>query len=253
MKQKKTKRLMNNLIKNEEWIVYVHIVPKIISDHNHDKYYVGITKRNPNVRWGLNGCGYKNIYFYNAIKKYGWDNIEHHIIASNLTHDEANTFEKILIQKLKSNNKEYGYNISDGGDGGNRKELKPVKQYDLSGNFIKRYPSAASAANVLGIDRTHITRVCKHGGTTHGFMFCYESDDITKPFTTKKQRVVVQTSLDGVFIAKYYSIHDASVKTEISSDCICKCVTKKNSRAGNFLWYYEDDYNERSRYYDGCN
>ena len=85
---------------------------------------------------GYDGCNYKNLYFYNAIKKYHWNNIQHEIIANNLTHDEANNLEVGLIKELKSNDKKHGYNISSGGDGGNKKKVIPVKQYDTKGNFI---------------------------------------------------------------------------------------------------------------------
>ena len=52
-----------------------------------------------------------------AINKYGWDNVEHEIVASGITRDEATNFEKILILALKSNNPDYGYNMTAGGDG----------------------------------------------------------------------------------------------------------------------------------------
>lgn len=47
--------------------------------------------------------------------KYGWDNFDHEIIASNLTLDEANNFEILLIDKLNTRNPDYGYNIASGG------------------------------------------------------------------------------------------------------------------------------------------
>lgn len=88
--------------------VYIHIFPN-------EKKYVGVTTWKPELRWGTNGCNYKNPYMINAIKKYGWENIKHEIVAEDLTVEEASDMEKALIQKYNSANLEYGYNISLGG------------------------------------------------------------------------------------------------------------------------------------------
>lgn len=89
--------------------VYIHICPN-------SKKYIGITSKKPESRW-RNGNGYKsNKHFYNAIQKYGWDNIEHKIIYNNLEEQEAYKKEIELIKKYNSNNKEYGYNNSTGGE-----------------------------------------------------------------------------------------------------------------------------------------
>ena len=101
---------------NNIWTVYVHIIPKTITKYDYDKYYIGITSKTVEKRWKNNGCGYRTQLFYNAIKKYKWNNIEHYIIAEHLTEHEAKEFEKILIDKLDCNGK-YGYNLTDGGDG----------------------------------------------------------------------------------------------------------------------------------------
>lgn len=89
--------------------VYIHILPN-------NKCYVGITRQKPYNRW-LNGKGYqKQEYFYNAIQKYGWNNIKHEILFTNLTKEEAEQKEKELIALHKSNQREYGYNIASGGN-----------------------------------------------------------------------------------------------------------------------------------------
>lgn len=88
--------------------VYIHTFPN-------GKKYIGVTSLKPELRWGANGCNYKNPYMVNAIKKYGWDNIAHEIVAENLTVDQASQMEIELIQKYNSADKRYGYNISLGG------------------------------------------------------------------------------------------------------------------------------------------
>lgn len=91
------------------WIVYKHTSPS-------GKVYIGITSQKPQRRWD-NGKGYKGcIKFFNAILKYGWDNMEHTILSSNLSKEEAETIEKSLISYYKSLN--LSYNITDGGEGG---------------------------------------------------------------------------------------------------------------------------------------
>ena len=71
--------------------VYCHISPN-------GKKYVGITAQEPEVRWN-NGLGYKhrNPHFWRAIQKYGWNNIEHIVLANNLSKVWACQLEQIFI------------------------------------------------------------------------------------------------------------------------------------------------------------
>ena len=108
---------------DNKWTVYVHIVPKDVSGNERDKYYVGVTCQDMCNRWG-NGSGilYKKCKrFFEAIQLFGWDNLQHEIIASNLTESEAYDLEKKLIFELKSYDNKFGYNMSLGGQG-----LSPV-------------------------------------------------------------------------------------------------------------------------------
>lgn len=92
------------------YVVYEHITPS-------GKIYVGLTgQADPNNRWE-NGKGYKyNLHFYRAIQKYGWENIEHRIVASNLTCEEACKLEKELIESLDTLDPMKGYNKVPGND-----------------------------------------------------------------------------------------------------------------------------------------
>lgn len=97
------------IIENGKWTVYVHI------NKTTNKPYVGITsEKNPENRWGSKGINYRGcIKLWYAITKYGWDDFEHYIFARNLTQEEANNMEILLIKKLDSINN--GYNVEPGG------------------------------------------------------------------------------------------------------------------------------------------
>ena len=94
------------------YTVYMHISPS-------GKRYIGITSMEPEKRWN-NGTGYpNNKHFTNAIKKYGWDNFEHIIIATDLSEEQAKEMEIELIREWDSTNPSKGYNITKGGEGAN--------------------------------------------------------------------------------------------------------------------------------------
>lgn len=94
-------------MEGKEYSLYVHI-----NKSDNHKAYVGISK-DPKKRW-RNGEGYKGqSKFYNAIKKYGWNNFKHLILLKNLSLEEAWAKEKEYIKKFDSIND--GYNVSEGG------------------------------------------------------------------------------------------------------------------------------------------
>lgn len=105
-------KLLKYNMKNNNYTVYKHTTPN-------GKVYIGITEQNPIARWGKDGNGYKNsgIFRY-AIKKYGWDNIEHTIIATGLSEQDACIAEKKLIKRYKSRDIRFGYNLLSGGQNG---------------------------------------------------------------------------------------------------------------------------------------
>lgn len=51
-----------------------------------------------------------------AINKYGWENIQHNILEIGLTEEEAKKREIYYIEKYQTNDLEYGYNRTTGGD-----------------------------------------------------------------------------------------------------------------------------------------
>jgi group I intron endonuclease len=81
------------------------------------KRYIGITAQTVEKRW-QNGLGYaygENDYFFNAIKKYGWDNIKHEILFTGLAKSDAEEKEIELIAKYNTTSRDCGYNRETGG------------------------------------------------------------------------------------------------------------------------------------------
>lgn len=123
------------------WLVYKHTSPS-------GKVYIGITSQNPQSRWNK-GKGYKGcIKFFNAILKYGWDNIEHTILADNLTKEEAETVEKSLISHSSS-------------WVAKRVKSHYVKIEAYIGNKWVKFNSIKEASIVLGIEQRNISAVCR--------------------------------------------------------------------------------------------
>lgn len=91
------------------WTVYKHTAPN-------GKVYIGITGQKVKKRW-QNGHGYEGQIFYRAIKKYGWENINHEILFEGLTKKQAGEMEQHLIEKYDCIIPK-GYNKSKGGEYG---------------------------------------------------------------------------------------------------------------------------------------
>ena len=90
---------MNNIC------IYKHTSPS-------GKVYIGQTGQKPENRWN-NGRGYKSGYFYCAIKKYGWNNIQHEVLFTGLDQLNADIIEEDLIYYYKQIGK--SYNLANGG------------------------------------------------------------------------------------------------------------------------------------------
>lgn len=89
------------------YTVYMHVFPN-------NKKYIGITSGDVEARW-KNGFGYKTQFVFTAIVKYGWDNIEHHILFIGLSKEDAEKKERELIDKYDTTIHGNGYNVDNGG------------------------------------------------------------------------------------------------------------------------------------------
>lgn len=142
---------------NNNFVLYLHIAPN-------GKKYFGITGMKPEKRW-VNGYGYKRQeHFWNAIQLYGWDNMQHIVLADDLTREEACLFEKAMIAIYNTNNPDYGYNETDGGDHFKHSErTKQIISESLKGKRIgKNNPMYGKTGSDNPVSKTVICITTGH-------------------------------------------------------------------------------------------
>lgn len=180
------------------------------------KVYIGITSREPHVRWGKNGNNYnRHKHFYSAIKKYGWDNFEHKILTTVESKEEAEKIEKILIKRFKSTDRVFGYNIR---NFSNTKTPYIIYEYDSeSGRFIRLWKNCQCIKDELGVNESIIYSCCNNKSkTASGHYFTYENygeklpDEILINIQNKHHVNVAQYDLNGNFLNAFESIQKAS-------------------------------------------
>lgn len=153
--------------------VYVHTVM------NNNKKYVGQCVGDPKDRWGSSGHRYKGQLFYRAIAKYGWQNIQHEVVATGLTLQEADALEKELIAKYRTTDRQYGYNIAIGGrdgagaPGGRNHNARAVVCVETG----EQWECANYCAKDLGVNCASLQESLYNGYKCKGLHYKYADDE----------------------------------------------------------------------------
>lgn len=125
--------------------------------------YIGKTQcKNLYGRWGENGSKYFDApAFWNAIQKYGWDNIRHEILHEGLTKAEAATLEQKEIAKHRSLG--VSYNIASGGEGGcGPMSQETRKKIGDANRGRKHKPETIKKLKQIRANMTHLTNGIKN-------------------------------------------------------------------------------------------
>jgi group I intron endonuclease len=205
------------------WIIYKHTFPN-------GKHYIGKTSQTPEDRWGKNGNRYqKQKLIWHAIQKYGWDNVTHEILYTNLSEEEANNKEIECIKKYHSHCKDPegpGYNISKGGEGfliiDESKRQEIIKEWN-EGKTVKEIREMSD------ISKESIKKILTKASIPRG-------ERVQRGAEKYNSTQVYQYDLKGNFINKFPSIQEASRQTKVPQQNISKCITGKRHTAGNYQW-----------------
>ena len=234
--------------------------------------YVGKTSQTLPGRWSN---GYKEgTKVKAAIDKYGWENVEKITLYTHLSKEEANRIEKEEIAKHGGIGHPLVLNIQSGGDEGytiteetkakmsksgkqrfiDHPEIledfgnwnnKPVNQYDLNGNFIKRYDSMKIASEETGISYKIISNAVETGPAKTGAGYVWRLADLEKKnpiieipsnYIPKPCKVKQIDKDTGEVIQIFDSVTEAANSLGICRQNISKCIEGKYTHTGGFKW-----------------
>lgn len=245
------------------YCVYKHTSPN-------GKVYIGITSKNPLKRWRKGSGYYSNSAFFNAIHKYGWDNIRHEILFDGLTKEEACQKEIELIKQYDSTNPQRGYNITFGGEGKSgwvtREETKEKLRKALKGRIIseetRKKSSQAHKGYVWEKSSLEKMRTSLKGRkiSTEARKKISAARKGTKQSeeTKRKHSIAISgeknygygKSKNGLKIMQFDKSNNlikiwncvADIKRAlgISISNICSCCKNKKKTAGGYVWKYEE-------------
>lgn len=248
-------------MKNGTYTVYMHIFPN-------KKTYIGITKTDVRERWGTDGVGYSGQSLMNrAINKYGWENVEHIIIAERLTKKEACQLEIDMIKYWNTTDANDGYNVTSGGEYG-----YTFNEQSIEANRIRN-----TGENSWHYGKTDSEETCKRRSDSlknfwaknkgrfngdknpnYGNKWCDESRKRLSEFRKSwkipeeqrmklieqnaKSKPVLQFDENMNYISKFISHNEVVRKLGISN--VYLSTKNHNRKVNGFYWYNEEDLTE---------
>lgn len=225
------------------YTVYKHTAPN-------GKMYIGMTiQKDLNRRWQY-GSGYRTqTRFYRAIKKYGWENLKHEIVMTNLSKEDAEKLEIAMIKEYKTTDPKYGYNIENGGNcSGTHSEETKRKISEAQkgcknhawGKPSPRKGTKASEESKLKNSLSHIGKPAWNKGVPmteeqkKKLRGLKRSDECKKKMSDSKSKPILCIDTNTV----YKNCVEASQICGIDRSCISKAVNGKSATAGGLRWRF---------------
>lgn len=231
------------------YTVYCHTFPN-------GKRYIGITNQEPERRW-RSGKGYIGQVVYDAILKYGWNNIKHEIFFTGLTKEEAEKKEIELIKALETDSHKRGYNVESGGNTATLTEETKNKLRESKKAYYKSHKHYNIGKHLSAETRAKISESQKGKKKSEAQLnFLRERfKGKNNPMYNVKMDPAHKEKLQAACIAAtskkcicietqvvYASMAEASRKTGINSRTIGYVCNKdpKYKTAGGYHWRYEE-------------
>ena len=168
---------------------------------------------------------------YRAIKKYGWENVHHEVLAEGLSLSEANRVEQEMVAKFDS--VENGYNISSGGGGTHGIPCSEETKAKI-GRANRGKPAT---------DPMRLSRYTKeHGAWNKGKSLTGEH--YRKVAEERKRRcnkrIACYDPITHELVKIYDSCTIASVTMGVSKENISRCAHGGRKTSAGYEWRYLD-------------
>lgn len=246
------------------------------------KCYIGqsIELKRRMSRYRAKACKQQR-HLYNALKKHGWKNFTVEFLWRT-KHPERYSNLNVLLDILEIAYIKHfdsiakGYNLQSGGSNGRQSEetkqllreanlgktqsketklkislshRKPIDQYTLEGEFVKRWGSTAEATmKISGTTSGTISTAIGDGDrarTSGGFQWRRAEG---KPLSSipgikhsiKSKRPVVQYSLAGDRLKTWGSVAEAAKALELKRNSIDRVCQKERKSTGGFQWRFKE-------------
>lgn len=234
------------------------------------KIYVG-QSRNIDQRWyahknELNRNKHCNEYLQNSWNKYGEESFEFSVLEE-CTIDKLNDREIFWINKLYSNNHDYGYNLTDGGGGtsghhwnddekehlSETRNRDEIVQLNLDGTLVNTWRSSSCASRTLNIPVSGIRQCALSSGDQyqcHGYIWLssetyyndsFQIDEYIKKYLSPKKRI------------KQFDLYGNLIKIWNNTEEICHNFSKSDYKSvfrvlnhsvksiNGYIYLYDDD------------
>lgn len=203
------------------------------------KSYIGQTVQSLAQRAGHSGKNYRDCpLFYQAIKKYGFQNFDVEILAM-VPQEELDNAEIKYIEIFNTFNN--GYNKTTGGQKNFTRKGKKVYQYNSqNGYFIREWENANEVARYFNaplniLENCLLNKVF----TQYGYCWSYlkmNKFPINERLVIPQEKSVKQYNLQGELLKTYKSIAEAAKINNYERSAIKRCCRHELKQAYGYYW-----------------
>ena len=119
---------------------------------------------------------------------------------------------------------------------------KPIYQYSLQGEFIKKWDSISLAKEQLHI--SNISTCANHiRGQAGGYCWRYDYKERIKPYKDSRKKTILQMNEEGKTISEFSSLSEAEKILKIPATSISKALKGEYEKAGGFYWRFKKENN----------